>query len=423
MNSAPEADIFFTGVPQPVRLIDCGPLMDGFQEIFPTWRPRLEASDPAVQPVITVRRRKGGQYRIEAPWLDEPIKTDTRVCTFASIVVDVIYAWLEANPPSLCMHCAAAEFDGRLVVFPSTNQSGKSSLITRLMADKYVSYGDDLLALTPEGQGMSFGIPPRLRRPLPLSEKKLAEFVRAHAGPADKWNQYIAAKISTIAPFGQARPIGAFVMLTRKAAGSAELVPADAAHSLRNMVYQNLMRRGSAQAVFELSHRLAEEKPCWYLRYSRLDDAVAILRTAFAPGTGRGFTLPDREPYPTLERSRLALAPEGPVPGAERSARSGCSSVVLTRAPSCEAWIRRADVLTRQGQGESFLFRETGDAIFHLNAMGGAVWELLAEPLSEAEAVDLLASVFPETPRAEIAADVAALFEALEKKELILKAN
>ena len=410
MPTFAETDLHFHGLPRPVRLVNCAPLLEMIRDIFSTWPFRAEACDPSASPVVSVVRRKGGHYRIEAPWLDEPIQVDTRVCAFSSIVVDVIYAWLEANPPLLCLHCAAVEFDGRLVVFPNTNQAGKSSLAVRLMADGRVCHGDDLLALTPEGQGMSFGVPPRLRLPLPESEKKLAEFVRAHGGPADKWNRYIASGIPSLAPFGQSRPIGAFVMLERRAGGPAELVPADAADSLRNMVYQNLMRRGGARDVFDHSKRLTEELPCWRLQYARLDDAASVLRTAFASARGTGFA-------PPASGGGMAASP---VPERAAPARSGASP--LSRAPSRETFVRRPGVLARQGQGEHFLIQETGDAIFYLNALGWAIWELLAEPLSEAEAVALLASVFPETPRAGIARDVAALFEELEEMDLILKA-
>ena len=410
MANSSETDIHFSGLPRPVRLVNGGPLLEMIRDIFPTWPFRAEACDPSASPIVTVFRRKGGRYRIEAPWLDEPIQVDTRVCAFSSIVVDVIYAWLEANPPLLCLHCAAVEFDGRLVVFPNTNQAGKSSLAVRLMADGRVCHGDDLLALTPEGEGMSFGVPPRLRLPLPDSERKLAEFARAHGGPADKWNHYIASRIPWLAPFGQTRPVGAFVMLARRAGGPAELVPADAADSLRNMVNQNLMRRGGAQEVFDLSQRLTEKLPCWRLQYSRLDDAASVLRTAFASTRDKGFALPSS--------GGNTAGPPAPEKAAPVRPRSSAPS----RAPSREAFVRRHDILARQGQGEHFLIQETGDAIFHLNALGWAIWELLAQPLSEAEAVALLASVFPETPRSEIARDVATLFEALEEMDLILKA-
>lgn len=409
MGENSEADIYFHGVPQPVRLVRCAPLLDMIGDIFPTWPFRLDKCDPESTPIITVRRQKG-EYRVDAPWLDEPIFSDTGVCAFSSIVVDVIYAWLEANSGMLCLHCAAVDFGGRMVVFPNTNKVGKSLLVARLMAENHTCYGDDLLALTPEGKGMSFGVPPRLRLPLPASEKTVKDFIRTHRGKADADSVYIAPETPELAPFGQTRPIGALVMLIRKAASKAELVPANSSDSLRNMVYQNLMRRGSALQVLERSVQLTEEIPCWYLRYSHLDDAVALLQNAFVE-TDKGFSASWQE-----EQAKDPVTESvTPVPDTAHS-RGHC------RRASGESFIRRANILIRQGQGEFFLIQESGDEIFHLNALGRAVWELLAEPLSETEAVLLLASVFPEIPASQIERDVVKLFTDLKKNELLCKA-
>lgn len=370
----------------------------------------MDQCAPASTPVITVRRVKG-EYRIDSPWLDQPIFADTNVCAFSSIVVDLIYAWLEANSDALCLHCAAAEFNGRLVVFPNTNKVGKSLLAIRLMAAGHTCYGDDLMALTPEREGMSFGVPPRLRLPLPASEKTAADFVHTYGGKADAWGRYIAPDAPCIAPFGQMRPIGALVMLVRRATGTAELIPADSSDSLRNTVYQNLMRRGSALEVLDRSLRLIEEKPCWYLRYARLDDAVTLLRNAFVE-TDKGFSGPGVE-----QKASPAVAAEKvtPVPDKPRSRP-------LHRHASDKNFIRHPEVLTRQRGEECFLIQESGNDIFHLNTLGRAVWELLAEPLNELEVVALLASVFPETPRVQIERDVVNLFNAFKKRKLLLKA-
>ena len=405
MAEASGADIHFSGVPQPVRFVRCAPLLNMARDIFPTWPFRIDAPDPANRPVITVRRVKG-EYSIDAPWLDGPVFADSGVCAFSSIVVDVIYAWLEANPDALCLHCAAVECNSRLVVFPNTNKAGKSLLAVRLMAENLVCYGDDLVALTPEGKGMSFGVPPRLRLPLPALEKAAAGFVRNHGGRADTNSRYIAPDTPCLAPFGQTRPIGALVMLERKPEGTAELVPADPSDIFRNVVYQNLMRRGSALEVLDRSERLTEQAPCWYLRYARLDDATALLRNAFIE-TDRGFSEPARKQQSAPAAESFAPAPGKPRPGAP------------CRGASDERFVRRPGAFVRQGREEFFLVHETGDEIFYLNTLGRAVWELLAEPLSEAEAVVLIASVFPQTPLSRIERDVINLFASFQREALI----
>lgn len=367
----------------------------------------MENCTAASTPVITVRRVQG-EYRIDAPWLEEPVFADTSVCAFSSIVVDLIYAWLEAGSSAFCLHCAAVECNGRLIVFPNTNKVGKSLLAVRMMAEAHACYGDDLMACTAEGEGMSFGVPPRLRLPLPASETKVAEFVRSYGGKADTRSRYMAPDAPRLAPFGRTLPIGAFVMLLRTEEEAAELVPADFSESLRNLVHQNFMRSGSALDVLELSQRLTEEKPCWYLRYARLDDAVALLRKAFLE-TDKGFSAKRENTGPPLSSAEKVKSM--PCLPRARSPR---------RRVSHKNYVRRSDVLLRQGQGECFLIQESGDAIFHLNALGRAVWELLAEPLSEAEAAALISSVFQDIPQSQIEHDVIRLFSALTKEKLVL---
>ncbi|MDR3087141.1 MAG: PqqD family protein [Azoarcus sp.] len=392
-------DVRFDGVPQAVSFEDCAPLLEMLPEVFPTWTFCQEERAPAAAPVIRVRRI-GDEYRMDAPWLEKSIFANTAVSVFSSIVVDLIYAWLAAHPAALCLHSAAVAFNGRLVVFPNTNKVGKSLLVTRLMAENCLCFGDDLLALTPQLEGMSFGVPPRLRLPLPNSEKKVTDFVRAHGGRADCQTQYLASDAPQLAAFGETRPIGALVMLKRKTQGRADIVPADAADSLRNMVYQNLMRRGSALDVIERSQRLTAEKPCWILRYARLDDAVALLRSFFGD-TDIGFAR-------SKEEKRTDVETITPAPDSSRA----CPS---RKRASNKKFIRRPGVLVKTVQEEHFLVEEAGDAIFHLNTLGRAVWELLAEPLSERDALECLSAVFPDVPRARIASDLIALFTTLKK--------
>jgi len=171
------------------------------------------------------------------------------------------------------------------------------------------------------------------------------------------------------------------------------------------------MRRGSALEVFNRSQHLTEEKPCWYLRYARLDDVVALMGNAFVE-TAKGFSWPKRAKESSTVCTTEKVTPASDMP----------RSRTPRRQASDKNFIRRADVQIRQGQGEFFLFQETGDEIFHLNALGRAVWELLAEPLSETEAITLIASIFPETSRAQIERDVVNLFTAFKKRKLLLKA-
>ncbi|MBL0935265.1 MAG: PqqD family protein, partial [Rhizobiaceae bacterium] len=68
----------------------------------------------------------------------------------------------------------------------------------------------------------------------------------------------------------------------------------------------------------------------------------------------------------------------------------------------------------RQVEGDLFLADGEGVAIYHLNAIGTGVWNLLAEPTSPNDAVEILAAAFPDTDPNRIEQDARGLFGELE---------
>ena len=80
-------------------------------------------------------------------------------------------------------------------------------------------------------------------------------------------------------------------------------------------------------------------------------------------------------------------------------------------------------MLLREEADGAFLVQADGNRIFHLNATGRAIWELLAEPCSEAEVAALLTAAFPNADPAQIERDTVALFVALRKSGLLQKAE
>jgi hypothetical protein len=85
-----------------------------------------------------------------------------------------------------------------------------------------------------------------------------------------------------------------------------------------------------------------------------------------------------------------------------------------------ETRYRRLDSIEERRIGDAiFLVNPSTNAIFGLDPIGAAIWKLLAEPTSEAEASQLLHAAFPAYPPARVACDVAALFSALRANGLI----
>lgn len=84
---------------------------------------------------------------------------------------------------------------------------------------------------------------------------------------------------------------------------------------------------------------------------------------------------------------------------------------------------RRGGIEETAVEDDLFLVMPDTQAIFHLNAVGAALWRLLAEPHTQAEATVILAAAFPDVPPSQLNADIARFFEHLRWGGLILTAG
>lgn len=395
-------DLYFNGIPQPVRFTGCETLLPRISVYFHSWPFRTVPAATDVSPAFTVRALGDTLWRFTAPWLPEGAEEDTEAGFLCSLGIDLANAFFYADPSLLCLHCAAVELGDALVVFPNTNRAGKSTLAVRLLADEVAVYADDLLAVTKDGQGMSFGIPPRLRLPLPARETALKRFFTVRKGMGDADYQFVAPRTPGLAPFGACKPIAAFVVLDRgKGRGSARLSRLPGTLGLQSIINRNVMRPQDAMTVFARSKALADAVPCWKLSYSGLDEAAALLKKNF---TG---------PKPVLAVE--AVQPE-PLPAPPRKRRASRAKAM---PDPHRRFVRHEGMAALPEQQELFLVQEEKDAIFHLNPVAAAVWEMLASPLSVSEACELLGTAFPQVPPQTLVSDVTALFNTLRKKNLI----
>lgn len=81
--------------------------------------------------------------------------------------------------------------------------------------------------------------------------------------------------------------------------------------------------------------------------------------------------------------------------------------------------VRRDDLSITRIDDDIFVVVPDTEEIFHLNTLGRALWELLAEPMSVAELTAAVAEAFPDQPNDVIAADVAAFIEHLIRRKLL----
>jgi hypothetical protein len=180
----------FQDISTPVVTRGCDELPAVITRVMRTWTfEQTGPKTPATPRLIEIERSPEG-YRMTSPWLRQPLTRRDPVDLVCALVIELIWAYLEDHPASLCLHGAAAEFAGRLVVFPNKYRAGKSLLTGCLAASGHRVFTDDILPVEVTGSdrticGVATGIAPRLRLPLPEALASLAAGGAQH-GIADR---------------------------------------------------------------------------------------------------------------------------------------------------------------------------------------------------------------------------------------------
>ena len=83
--------------------------------------------------------------------------------------------------------------------------------------------------------------------------------------------------------------------------------------------------------------------------------------------------------------------------------------------------MRHPKIVAREIDHTVFLVGPDNDSVFHLNAIGAAIWRLLAEPVSEAETTQTLIDAFPDIPAEQVRGDVGKLFRDLDARDFLVR--
>jgi hypothetical protein len=409
-RSALRIRMAFDGIRKPIEFRDCPEILDCLSQLLNGWR--FAPTDSGEDADLRISRR-AGSYRIEAPWIDGALRDRSIVGATSNLLIDIVSSFLKDNPSLLCLHCGAAIFAGRAVVFPSTNRAGKSTLIARLGAEGIRIAADDLMPITAgDNLCQALGIPPRPRIPLPATASaKFRSFVGRHAGPGDSRYQYVRLPEGQLCAHGEQVPFGAVVMLERKAGAPASFLPARRSEALAALVQQNVARDEPAADILHRLDSTLHEVPTLHLRYSDLDEAVALLAKTFSQWPPHPPSITEAH----LPRVRAARRPRpGEVGVAARKGSAHAARALYERHPR---------VQSRIVDGEIFLTDPDGTNILQLNVFGSAVWSLLAEPTSWRGAAETIHLAFPDVAKAQIEADIAAHFDDLLAAGLIRRAG
>ena len=418
-SSARTLALNFEGLPEAVLLTGSPSLLQRFREHFALWPHTVqeEAFSPELcggaAPLLRVRESARGGFRVSAAGAREE-RYDSAAAMLCDAGIDLAEAFVHVQSSLFCLHCSAVALtteDGpKLAVFPNINRAGKSLLAASFLLHGGRIAADDLLGVTEQGEGLSFGLPPRLRLPLPPSSQELTQALPSIPGVEDGHYRFLYAGAFSLAAFGERCPIGAFILPRRTAGARPHLHRLMPQAALPWLVYQFQMAGGQAGAVFKLVSRLCRERPLWLLEYDGAEEAAQYL----AAEAERLFSfLPEEEaPLSSVafltDEDRLSYAPRGRHP--------------LFSSRKHRRWVQASSVAVHEEGDSIFLIPEAQDAIFTLDRIGQAVWALLAEPLSIAEAASLLADVFPQTGREKLERDMIRFFRTLFEQGLVQRA-
>jgi hypothetical protein len=391
----------FAGVARPVVLVDAAEVMAGIDGALTGWgRTAGPASAADMADAVAQITREGAGYRATSAYLDEALTGLPAASAVCAVLADLSEAVFAPWPEAMALHAGGVEIGGRVIAFTGAARAGKSTLMARLTAEGDMRvYCDDVLPVLPGGVALALGMAPRLRIPLPAAaSERFRAHVAAWRGISDDKYAYLPAP--SVAAHGTRAPMGALVILERRARGPARLQAEDATEAAAHLLLRDMQEAGDAAAHLARVTALAEAVPCLRLVYADLEEAVATIRAAFGAAGGLDGVRPAARRRAGMAR-RVAVVPVDP-------------GQPLRRDPMAAP---------RRGRTGLWLVRRGGAGAFHLNPVAGAVWDLLAEPMTGDEIAAALAEVFPGVAPGRIAADVAGLLGGMRAAGLVAPAG
>jgi len=380
--------------------------LESLPYIFSHW-PYEVVSETTRETFATIERKQNGRYYFTSPYIDSDGSYRDSVNGICAIVAELAWQRLREDPSLLCIHGAGADFAGRLVVFPATRKAGKSTLSVAMAAAGIRMYTDDFLPVSVEDdgiiRGISSGVSPRLRLPLPDQIGEVArQFMAQRQHVSNKQYTYVKPLKTENASFGDALPLGAIVFLERKDGAKAEMAEISKAEALKTLIYQNFSRAGNAGDILAMLEFVASNLPLYLLRYDHAEPAIEVLKSEFS---GWDSELPHYTP-------RAPLVNES---------EHGVRAFARYDEVSIGQFEHAADVQVVSTDGQRFLTGRNGQSIHYLNEGAALIWQILSEPTSVDEAVEILLAAFPEQAREQIEGDVLRCFTNFGKNGLLSK--
>lgn len=381
--------LVFEGLNAAVTLDVDERFLDALPDVFPNWP--FVLSDSSTDPIFASVCFENAKYTISSPFMDDPTTYGNPVNAICSLIAELAWAHLRADPSLLCLHGAAVEINGRLIVFPNARRAGKSTMSVAMQAAGYRLFTDDFLPLLLDDSGhicgMSHGIAPRLRLPVPDQIGGRAQaYINSHGHISNRQYRYVFPTSREMASFGDSLPVGALIFLERVDGAAPTLQKLGQADILTNLLTQNFSRAMNAAGILEILDIMSKRTPAYTLQYSNVEPAIALLTEQL----GNWNSAP-AQVHLSSDRV-LEEAPE--------------SSGAPTIANWQEAKLVQALGITEAAnENTRFLSDPTGRNIHYMNAGATGIWRILESPANLEEIVEILCTVYPEQSADEIRND------------------
>lgn len=412
--SASTVDVTLPELGRCLRVYNAPDVLEALARAMPGW-PLSCCPAVGTSPELYVYRDADGLWQSE-PGTTGEFALPSAASAACSLVADLLSLRLERDTGLLGLHCGSVEVNGRLALFPQSSKAGKSTLAVAFAAAGYRVFGDDVLGLTPQGEGVGMGVAPRLRLPLPASfAPAFVDYARRHAGPEDDRYRFVLPPAGGLAQSGDVRPVGALVLLERAARPDAApyVVPLSPGEGLLQLLCQNFAHAASfqqplPQALMARLLPLMQRVPCLLLRYAEPLAGARHLAQVLERGDAQHELVPAAHQPLVHPKPAKRAAPVPPE--------------IASPADTGSLWTPGSRVSTYPLGDELFLIHTPSGAIHRLNPTARLVWLLLQqEPLGVDELGAILAEHFQQPPGA-VTSDIAGLVGALNNAGLVAPA-
>jgi len=392
----------FDTMRRPVQLARGLKVLPHLMRVFAGWpyREVPKAGNPGV--LLNVLHDEG-RYMLEAPWLRGRLHYDDAADLAQGLATHVARGWFLEHPGLLWLDVAAVAFGDQIVVFVGGPRSGKSLLAASLAVSGNPVFADSILPVSPDGQqGMSLGMAPRLKLPLPEElQDPLRGLVEGQMESGSDSVGYLRPGDGSIAPFGRTARIRAFVTLDRSVSSAATLSPSSSGKLLKRLLLNSFGEGMTADDLLEKVQIAVGDVPCFRMAWSDPKEAVNALRARFA--TWRTPVAEDGDQAKNQPKRKARRRPSGP------------------RVPAGRQFRHRNGLTERLVDADLFLVNPGGQTIYHLNGLGAGLWRLLDGTHGLDDVVTVLKEAFPNADSDSIESDVKTLVGDLADRGLLIE--